>query len=326
MSSTCLVTGGTGFVGSHLVDALLERGWQVRCLVRSPERARTLAARGVELCQGDLRDEASLARATRGVGYIFHVAGRTSAVREADYHESNVRATDRLLRACARRPDAIERVVVVSSLAASGPAADGIPRTELSPCRPVSAYGRSKLRAELVTRAWMARLPCTIVRPPVVYGPRDTEGLLVYRAIRAGFSPRLPGARRLSLVHAQDLAHGMLLAARQPEAMGRTYFLTGGDAELDTVLDLIAAALGQTPRRIAVPPALLELAALLSEAVARALGTALTFHRGKAMELRQPAWLCSGERAARELGFQPRWKLDEGIAQTVRWYLAAGWL
>ncbi|MBI4491394.1 MAG: NAD-dependent epimerase/dehydratase family protein [Chloroflexi bacterium] len=326
MSPRALVTGATGFIGSHLVDLLLARGWQVRCLVRSRERARTLAALPVELELGDLGDAAALARAAAGVECVFHVAGLTRALREVDYHAVNAEGTARLLKISAQQNDSLQRFLLVSSLAAAGPTIGGAPLTEDSPCRPVSPYGRSKLNAELVAQGWMAHVPCTIIRPPIVYGPRDTDVLTFFRLVALGLQPTLGRPRHLSLVYVSDLVEGMLLAATSPHAAGRTYFITGGDTSLDEALQLIGACLGRRPRRVRVPLSLLDAAAWASEGAARALRAPTVLTRNKVQELRQPAWLCSAARAKRELGFEPRVALADGLAQTARWYRTAGWL
>ena len=321
-----LVTGATGFIGSHLVDALLARGWRVRCVVRSRERARSLAALPVELVDGDLLDEDRLAEAMAGADYVFHVAGLTKGTDEGAFQRINTEGTARVLRACARACRRVKRVVVVSSLAAAGPAFDGVPLTEKAPCLPISAYGRSKLGAEQVTECWMADLPCTIIRPPVVYGPRDTDNLLFFRALAMGIQPSFSARQAVSLVHVRDLVEGLCLAATNPVAEGKTYFISGESADLDEIMRLIAKALGKKPLRIRLPLSMLGLAAAAAESLAKMLAATTVLSRQKVLELAQPAWLCSAQRAREELGFQPRVTLAEGVAQTARWYQAAHWL
>jgi nucleoside-diphosphate-sugar epimerase len=326
MMRACLVTGATGFIGSHLVDALLQQDWQVRCLVRRPERARSLAALGVEVCRGDLLDDASLTAAVRGVSHVFHVGGLTRAIRPADYYAFNTRATGRLLRACARSGDRIERVVYLSSLAAGGPALRGAPRSELSPDRPVSTYGSSKLRAELLVRAWGQRIPFTILRPPAVYGPRDSDTFMLFRLAKRGLRPRLPSVRRLSLIHVHDLVQGIALAACRPEAIRRTFYVNGHDRDFDEIFHLVAEAIGVVPRDVPVPMALVELAGWLAEGWAGLVNAPSLLDRSKVAELRQAYWLCTSDRITRELGFLPRYTPEEGIARTAEWYRSAGWL
>jgi len=199
-----LVTGGAGFVGSHLVDALLARDIPVRALVR-PETDRRWLSR-VDFALGDIGDphgEDALLRAAEGCDVVYHVAGITQAKTKGAFTRINAEGAGRMGRAAARA--AVPRFVLVSSLAAGGPARAGRPRTEGDPDMPVGGYGRSKREGEV--RASEAFGPVVTVRPPVVYGPRDAALAILFRMADRGFLP-LPGGllQRLSLVHAKDLA------------------------------------------------------------------------------------------------------------------------
>ncbi|HEU5220286.1 MAG TPA: NAD(P)-dependent oxidoreductase, partial [Gemmatimonadales bacterium] len=162
-----LVTGGTGFVGHHLIDALLRRGDSVTALVRTPARAAGLAERGVRLVPGDLGDSASLADAARNQDIIYHLAGLVAARNESEFRRVNRDGATRLVKAAGEVSAA--RVVLVSSMAAAGPTPRGTRLTGLEPARPVTAYGRSKLAGEEAVKSGPLRW--TILRPPAVYGP-----------------------------------------------------------------------------------------------------------------------------------------------------------
>ncbi len=183
--AAALVTGATGFIGSHLVEVLVSRGWRVRCLVRRPAEL----PEGAEAVHGDLAG-AGLERAAAGVEVVFHLAGVTKARRAREYYEGNARGTAALVEACAGVP----RFVHVSSLAAVGPSADSVPLTEDAEPAPFTHYGKSKLEAERIVRASALGERAVIVRPPVVYGPRDTDVLHFFRAAARGFSRGLPRA------------------------------------------------------------------------------------------------------------------------------------
>src|SRR5574340_25657 len=198
-----LVTGATGFVGSHLAERLVGEGWQVRCMVRRTSSLRWLPP-GVETVYGELASGEGVGEAVHGADAVFHVAGVTKARRAAEFYEGNVRATANLLEAAGDVP----RFVHVSSLAAAGPGAD---LSEDNPPRPVSDYGRSKLEAEK-----LARGRAVIIRPPVVFGPRDTDVLQIFRAVNRGRMVRI-GRRDsfFSFIYVKDLAEA--LAARSEE-------------------------------------------------------------------------------------------------------------
>ncbi len=213
-----LVTGATGFVGGHVVEALLARGVRVTALVRSPAKAAGLERRGVRLVPGDLHDHDALRRACEGQDVIQHVAGVIAAGNEAAYLRSNRDGTANLLRAAedTGRP----RFVLMSSGAAAGPSRPGIPRTSADPPSPVTAYGRSKLAGETVVRS--SPLPWVILRPPTVYGPGDRDNLIkIFRLVRFGIAPVFgDGSQELSAIYAPDLGEAAALAGSEPDVTG----------------------------------------------------------------------------------------------------------
>ena len=318
------VTGGTGFVGSHLVDALLERGDRVQAQVRDPRKAADLARRGVALVEGDLDDEAALARAFDGAEVVFHVAGLIKALEPGEYFRVNAGGTERALTA-ARRVGA-RRMVLVSSQAAGGPGWRDRPRREEDPPAPVSPYGASKLAAERIALGATDGPEVAVVRPCVVYGPRDQALRPLFKLCALGVAPRLPANPAVSLIHARDLARLMLLAGDAPRASGRVYFGCGPAAGVDELIGLIGAGMARKPIRIPAPAVALVAAGIGADVLSSLTRTPRPFGRQKALEMLRTSWWCSGERAERELGFRAAIDHAEGLADTARWYRAAGWI
>lgn len=320
-----LVTGGTGFVGSHLIEALRRRGDDVTALVRSPERAKALAPLGVRLLVGDLHATEALAQAVADQDVIYHVAGLVAAWNEADFLRGNRDGTANLLAAAQAAGHPV-RFVLVSSMAAGGPAPLGAPLIGSAPPRPVTAYGRSKLAAEALVRA--SNLPWTIVRPPTVYGPRDREVLKVFKLARVGLAPVFgDGAQELSAVHAADLADALVAAACSPAAIGGTYYAC--HPEIVTSADLvrrIAAAMGRRVAVIPVPAPLGRAALAATETVARLGRTPTILTRDKGHEFFQLAWTGDPSELTRDAGWQARIDLERGLRETYAWYRSAGWL
>ena len=174
------LTGGTGFVGGHLAEALAAHGADVSALVRSPARCERLRALGSRLVEGDLDDEAALARLVKSRDVVFHVAGLVAARSAADFLRANRDGARRVAEAAAR--EGVGRLVLVSSLAVTGPSPAGGALDESSGPGPLTAYGRSKQAGEEAVRD--TGVPVTIVRPPAVYGPRDRAFLNVFRTAR----------------------------------------------------------------------------------------------------------------------------------------------
>ena len=220
-----LVTGGHGFVGSHLVRALLDAGTEVRCAYRRDGRPQALEGLPVEVVRADVRDPVALAAAVEGVDEIHHLAGLTRSRTRAEMLGTNHLGTARILTA-ARETGFSGRFVLCSSLAAVGPSGDGVPRDVDAPPAPLTWYGESKVLAEAEVRAHAEHFETTIVRPPAVYGPGDEAFLGLFKAVRAGLGPVVGAAHwRYSLVHAADLASGWLAVARHPDMVGRVAYL-----------------------------------------------------------------------------------------------------
>lgn len=320
------MTGGTGFIGRVLVDALLSAGYRVKLLYR-PRPHRTIAPRsGLEPVPGDLRDATGLELALTGVSFVCHLGGLTAAARARDFTAVNDHATGTLARAASRA--GVERFVLVSSLAAAGPGTADRPLTEDLPPRPISAYGRSKLGGERQVREEIAPDRWVIVRPPIVYGPGDRALLPLFSAISHRLMPQLGFRRRVySIVHVQDLVDALLLSLVHANASGRTFFVTSRDRlDQSELLARIAAAVGVDAYRVRLPLPLVWAAALGGSAWGRLTGHPVMLSLLKMPELRASAWTCSGALAEGILGFVPRVTLDRGLQETVAWYRHRGWL
>jgi nucleoside-diphosphate-sugar epimerase len=323
-----LVTGATGFVGSHLVERLVGEGLDVICLVRRTSSLAWLDGLSVERRVAALEEPDALADAVRDADYVFHVAGLTRARSAEAYLAVNAEGTRRLLEAIARSGGRPRRFVYVSSLAAAGPCASPTPLDETAEPRPLDGYGASKLAAERIVLAEAERLPVTIVRPPAVYGPRDKNFLPLFRtAQRFRVAPVIgSAAKQVSLVHAADLAACIWLAASAEVAEGQTYFVGSGTHTFGEVIDSLAAALGLRVRRLPVPAFLARLAGELGELKWTLTGKPQIISRRKVRDMLQERWTCSWAKAERELGYRPRIELADGMRETARWYASQGWL
>jgi nucleoside-diphosphate-sugar epimerase len=315
-----LVTGGTGFIGSHLLDKLSALGRPARCLLRRKARPRRLPA-GIEAAYGDLTSGEGVEQAVRGADTVIHLAGVTKALAARDYYTGNVRATETLVRAVAGR--AI-RLVHVSSLAAIGPSGDGTPVDEDAQPRPLTDYGKSKLEAERTVRALAP--DAVIVRPPVVYGPRDTDVFQLLRSISKGWILEIAGGERwFSAIYVRDLVEGLLAATHG--AGGRAYFLAHPEPVSWSELGAAAARImARRPRVVRVPPSVAYAVGLAAEAWAHITRQPGIISREKVAEARCRWWTCDTRRAAAELGFVARTPLATGLAETLTWYKEAAWL
>ena len=317
-----LVTGGTGFIGSHLLQKLTSSGTGVRALVRRRAVPRSLPV-GVEAAYGDLRGGEGLAQALDQVETVIHLAGVTKALRADEYYEGNARASENLARAIGGRTI---RLVHVSSLAAMGPCAGDEPVCEDTEPRPITHYGKSKLEAEKVVRQLVPE--AVIVRPPVVYGPGDTDVFQLLKSISQGLVVEIAGGERwFSAIYVHDLVEGLLAAASSPKVAGRTYFLAHRKPATWSELARVAAGvMARTPRVLRVPVRLARAVGFGAEVWSRATRKPGIISREKVMEAECLRWVCDTRRAAAELDFEATTSLDVGLAQALAWYKEAGWL
>ena len=317
-----LVTGGTGFIGTHLVRRLLAAGRPVRCLVRRQASPRSLPA-GVEPVYGDLASGSGLQEALRGADTVIHLAGVTKALSHAGYYAGNARATRNLAGAMAGLG---LRLVHVSSLAAIGPSLNGQPVVEDAEPHPLTHYGKSKLQAERAVQELAA--DAVIVRPPVVYGPGDTDVFQLLKSISKGFVLQIAGGERwFSAIYVKDLVDGLMVAAGSPGARGRAYFLAHAKPVSWSQFGAIAArVMKRTPRVLTVPAALARAAGWGAEVWSQLTGKPGIVSREKVTEAACRFWTCDTRRAAAELGFNAPTSLEDGLAETLLWYKEAGWL
>ncbi len=313
-----LVTGGSGFIGSHLLDALSAQGEHVRALVRRPVSLPT----GAQPVTADLISGAGLDSALDGVDAVIHLAGVTKALKPAGYYEGNTTASDVLARAAVR---AGARFLHVSSLAACGPSPGGKPLTEDAEPHPISHYGMSKLEGEKAVRSSLPS--AVIVRPPVVYGPRETGVFQIFQGVSRGLVLRISGNHWFSMIYVHDLVAGLLAFLGCRDAAGGTYFLSHPDPVAWNMLDTTAARLmNKHPRVITAPLSAAYAIGFLAETWAAIVRKPATISREKISEAACPAWVCDPNRAASQFGIKASTTLEAGLASTLAWYKEAGWL
>lgn len=324
-----LVTGATGFIGSHLVEALLSRGDEVCCLVRKPYHLRWLEEKRsyLDTVNGDIADIASIRRAVAGADCVYHLAALTRAATSRDLFRVNAEGTRLMIEACLEKPASSLRLLYLSSLAAVGPMADANPLREETTPHPVSAYGWSKLRGEKEVIAAQGRIHVTILRPPIVYGPRDKGFVKYARWVKRGLLPMPAGpSGTLSFLYVDDLVHAIIAASEGERPSGEVYHVAG-----DRVLtwEDVGSILGQLmevrPRPLGLPLSVLLCLAMCSEAWSWVTRHPTFFTRGKVREA-AGHWVCDSAKAKRDLGFIARMSPEEGMALAIQWYRSKGWI
>ena len=334
-----LVTGGSGFIGTHLAEALAARGDEVACLVRRTSAVQRLQRLKVGLVYGDVTDPASLREAVQGREVVYHLAGRLFSLRLGDFYKINQQGVQNLLEACAAQTSP-PVVVQVSSLAAAGPARDGRPRIESDAPQPVSNYGRSKRAGEEVAQRLAGQVPVTVVRPPIVFGGGDPASFDLFRGVARFATHLVPGLapHYFSLLHVVDLVNCLILAADRgkrlapegPDASGWQGYYYAADDQQPTYADLgrmIATALGRR-RVLCIPVAspVVWMVGAAAEGLGQLLRRPMTLNLDKVREATAGSWTCSSARAKSELGFAVGAPLADRLRQTAQWYRDEGWL
>jgi nucleoside-diphosphate-sugar epimerase len=315
-------------VGSHLADELLRRGAVVRTLVRTTSNLQWLQTGKVELCYGELRDPESLPAALDDVDYVFHLAGVVRARKPETFFRVNANGTAAMLEGCARMATP-PKVVYLSSLAAGGPSANGPPLSEQDAPHPVSYYGRSKLDGEEAAAKYRDCLPIAIIRPPIIYGPRETDIFqLIKGAAHWGMAFTAgPSDTPLSIAHVQDVVQGIVLAAQSEKSAGEMYYVAGPeDVFYARLIEAIQHSLGKSVRRFSVPRFAVWLAANAAQVFSSVTGKPALLNKDKAREILAGGWTCSIDKITAELGYQPRVDIDEGMRSTVEWCRTHGWI
>jgi len=320
------VTGGTGFIGSHLVDTLIKSDdySEIRCLVRNNEK--WLRGKPYTRISGNLDDLSTLKEAIQGVDIVFHLAGRVKAPTYQELEHANVDATENLLRIAQK--ENIPKIIVLSSLAAVGPSQNG-PVNEEVPMNPVSSYGKSKMQMEqMIHKLADDTTAITILRPPAVYGPREDQIYSFFKMVNKHICPIIGDGRhpRVSMVYVGDVVQGILKAAKQEKSGVNTYFITGSEVYTwNQIRGTASKVLGKKTIPIYVKPKYVKKIAGTMEKAGSFFGIYPVLNREKAKELILE-WTCTCEKAQRELGYNAAYSLDEGISRTIHWYQRHHWL
>jgi dihydroflavonol-4-reductase len=326
MARQALITGATGFVGTHLVRLLVTDGWGVRALVRRTSDVRVLESVGAARLVGSLDDTRSIRAGARGVEVVFHLAAATFARTEAEFEHANVVGTRNLADAVLSAEPRPRRVVYLSSYAACGPAVDGRARTSNDAPEPLTAYGRSKLGGERALDSLKEQgIEVLILRAPAVYGPGDRALLSYFRLVRWGLAPVPSGEpRRLHMIYGPDLARALLRAA--DSAPGTYAVAEPATHSWTDVVTIIGREMGRRPIFFPLPSPLVRAAAAVSEGVGALRGSAVPFNREKAREMLADAWLCELTGSEDLLPRGEATPIEVGIASTIQWYRSQGWL
>jgi len=325
-----LVTGGTGFIGSHLVDLLLQQDFEVRCTVRATSSLKWLKNKPIELVQASLNNKESLIDAVKNVDYIYHVAGVTFAKKKEEFFQGNHIATKNLLEIVEKYNPLLKRFLFVSSQTVSGPAKSlDEPKTEEMDCKPITTYGKSKKAAEDEVLKFKEKFPITIIRAPAVYGPRDTAIYSVFKTINMGIGTMVGlKPKYLSLIHSTDLVSGIFEASIHQRTVGEIYFVSSEKFYTwEEIIPKIAKYLNKKfVLKIKLPHFVVLTTAAISEIINQFSSKPSVFNYEKGIDFIQNYWICSTKKAIEHFNYHQQIDIDTGLQNTIEWYKSNGWL
>ena len=322
-----LVTGGTGFIGSHLCEALIQRGHHVTILVRPDDDTGWVDALPLGRAMGDITDKGSLVAAVNDVDCVFHLAAILGAPDPQIYYRVNGDGTRNLAQACLESPRPPKRFLLASSIAAMGPSGKHRTYNEEAPCLPLSDYGKSKWQSEQELHRLDGRLPWTIVRLPLVFGPRSKGGFFpLMRVVNKGIKLRL-GDGQNNVAYVADIVEGMIAAIESDHTIGQTYLL--GESPPYTwkeIMDVMAKSMNRRAISIWLPFQLLYLVGAISMAIGWLRRRRPFLHLRNVAYLRHRYWRVDTLKAERDFGYITRHRLADALTLTARWYADQGLL
>jgi nucleoside-diphosphate-sugar epimerase len=321
-----LVTGGTGFIGSHLINHLLDKkGAEVYALVRNLENLKWLKGMDIQFLNGNLFSVPSL---PNNIDYVFHIAGITKARKLADYYTVNQHGTASLFQSLQSQNIEPKKVFFLSSTAAAGPSTDGKPVKEDDEPHPVTIYGKSKLLGEREALKFKDNFPLVIIRVGAVYGPRDEDFLPYFKSIKRGILlSQAAQESKYHLCYIKDLINAFDICIQKDLKSGEIINIADPHyVTWDEFGKIIGEVLGKKPWTFRCPFFLLKIAALVLEGASVLTHKPSNFNRDKLTAIMQASWFTDMTKAERLLSFSPHFSLKTGLLETLTWYLDQGWL
>lgn len=320
-----LVTGGTGFIGSHLIEFLLNKNIEVFALVRDLRNLKWLTGLKIHLLEGDLFTVPPL---PSGIDYVFHSAGLTRAFKAADYYTVNQLGTASFFQSLRSQKILPKKIILLSSLAVVGPSSAGNPVQESSSPLPITPYGKSKLMGEVEALKFKDVYPITILRASAVFGPRDRDFLQYFKWIRRGILLSLASKQRLlSLCYVKDLIKAIYLCFQKELESGEIFNIANQKSyKWDEIGRAAGKVMGKKLKKVKIPLPVIYLAALASGIGGRISKTPSIFDRNKFKDMKQDGWVADIGKATEELSFYPQYSMDEAVQETINWYLKNNWL
>ncbi len=323
-----LITGASGFVGSHLADSLLKKNYEVYCLIRKTSNLRWLNNKNFHFIEGDLFSNDVLSSVIKDMDYVFHVAGVVKSKTKEGFKKGNYLATKNLLEITLKNNPNIKKFIHISSGAVCGPNPDDKPMDEEYECKPKTTYGITKKLAEDEVLKYKDKFPVVIIRPPAVFGPRDTEILVYFKTFAKGLNSVIGFREKyLSLIYIEDLINGIILATEKVTKSGSIYFICSDkEYNWNEIGNITSKLLGKKALKLRIPHFIVYIVGAIAQFFSIFSQNATTLNIEKCFDITRKKWVFSNIKAKNELGFKELYTLEESFAKTIEWYKKMNWL
>ncbi len=322
------ITGANGFLGSHLVDFLLNKDFEVHCIVRSSSNIKWLEGKKIFLHRCGLEAIEPLKQIFENVDYIFHFAGTVSAINYKAYHHGNVSITKNVLDAALLAQSTLKRIVITSSLAVGGPCTKNHPIDESLGFNPLTQYGKSKVAQEKLCELYMPKLPISIARPSVISGEREPELYEFIKTVKNGMIPLVGFKNKyVGIINVKDLTKAFYDMALSKKTIGKAYYLSSEEIiSWKKLAKICAKKLQKRPLYLHIPHIFILVVGACSSIFGTIRGKAFTFDFEKAKEGVQEAWICKVQKAQNDFNFKQETSIQEGVEEAIDWYIKNKWL
>ncbi len=328
MGDTVLLTGITGFVGSHIAESLIKKGYQLIATVRNSSNIQFVKNLNIDLWKIDWSNQSDILNKLEKVDYIIHCAGAIKALNYQEYYNSNVVPTEVLVQSVLKLKSPIKRFILISSQASTGPSANSTPINENANPQPVTDYGKTKLEAEKILLSYQNDFPITILRPCSIYGPRDNEFFSLFNLIKYHLTVLIgDGTNQVNMIHVRDFVDAVQRCIEIEHPSGSTYFVTDGvNYTWNDVFNTAKNVYQKKTLTIKLPLFIPKIVGSISEFISSITKKPYQLNKQKINEMIPKYWLCSSQKIINELGFSPQYNLRDGFQETINWYIQEKWL
>ena len=321
------ITGASGFIGSHLLEFLVNSGHEITCLLRNTTNSRWVEHVNFNRIAGDLNNIDGLREFVSSNDIIFHCAGKTKSPNRAGFYETNVVGTQNLIKAAAEYNSNLRHFIYLSSQEVAGEVNDDIPINETKLLRPVTMYGKSKAESEEILESYKDKLPITILRPAPVYGPRDKDVLVFFRLVSRGIEPRFPVESKISVIYIENLINALNLVMNNKKTFGKQYYVADDGYFTWTEMSrLIKDETGNKTRPFYFPRWMIKAASCFSKFTAKMFGIVPALNSEKLKVLMLKNLMVDTTSLKMDIGIFSITDIHSAVQTTYNWYKAFGWL